>query len=182
MSNKRDLAAVTANRPAPVRVRLQRINSDMSKSCPPVGQHQGWWNRLKAAMGTASSDFVNATLVQLQAAARLPNSGVSETAVNSALSLIENTNPRDEMECALVIQIACTHSAAMAVVGRISGGHGSDRHVAMMASAVSRLMRTYAIQVETLRRLRKGSSQIVRVEHVHISEGAQAVIGHVSTN
>jgi hypothetical protein len=54
--------------------------------------------------------------------------------------------------------MACTHAAAMAVLSRIRGGHGGDRHVAMMAAAASKLLRTYAIQVEALRRLRNGSS------------------------
>jgi hypothetical protein len=34
-------------------------------------------------------------------------------------------------------------------------------------------------QVETLRRLKNGGSQIVRVEHVHVNEGGQALIGNV---
>ena len=40
-------------------------------------------------------------------------------------------------------------------------------------------MRAYATQVETLRRLRNGGSQVVRVEHVHVNEGGQAIIGNV---
>ena len=53
--------------------------------------------RLKAAMGTASSDFVSQTLYQLQAAARLPMGGISEVGVNSALSIIEAAkNPRGD--------------------------------------------------------------------------------------
>ena len=35
------------------------------------------------------------------------------------------------------------------------------------------------MQVELLRRLRNGGQQFVRVEHVHINEGGQAVIGNV---
>ena len=42
-----------------------------------------------------------------------------------------------------------------------------------------RLVRTYAIQVETLRRLRNGGSQLVRLEHVHVHAGGQAVVGVV---
>lgn len=61
------------------------------------------------------SAFVDASLQQLIAAARLPNSGISETAVNASLAFIEGAKPRDEVECALVIQMACTHAAAMAV-------------------------------------------------------------------
>ena len=40
-------------------------------------------------------------------------------------------------------------------------------------------MRAYATQVEVLRRLRNGGQQFVRVEHVHVNDGAQAVIGNV---
>ena len=122
---------------------------------------------------------MDAALQQLIAAARLPFSGISETAVNASLAFIEGAKPRDEVECALVIQMACTHTAAMAVLSRLGGGHGPDRSVAAMASAASRLLRTYATQVEALRRLRNGGSQFVRVEHVHVNEGGQAVIGNV---
>jgi hypothetical protein len=38
------------------------------------------------------------------------------------------------------------------------------------------------MQIEVLRRLRSGGQQFVRVEHVHISEGGQAVIGNVKND
>ena len=50
------------------------------------------------------------------------------------------------------------------------------------ASAASRLLRAYAVQVEALRRLRNGGSQYVRDEHVHVNEGGQAVIGAVAVD
>ena len=53
--------------------------------------------------------------------------------------------------------------------------------VAATASAAARLMRAYAAQVEALRRLRNGGSQTLRVEHVHVNEGGQALIGNVSS-
>ena len=34
-------------------------------------------------------------------------------------------------------------------------------------------------EVEVLRRLRTGGQQVVRVEHVHVNDGGQAVIGNV---
>ena len=40
-------------------------------------------------------------------------------------------------------------------------------------------MRAFTNQFEAYRRLRHGGDQYVRVEHVHINEGAQAVIGNV---
>jgi hypothetical protein len=171
---------VTAgNAPAPVRVRLKRINCNQALAYPPDGQAREWWQRLKRAFGTASSAFVDASLVQLIAAARLPGSGISEIAVNASLAFIEGAEPQDEVESALVIQMACTHSAAMAVLGTLGGAHGGERNIVAKASAAARLLRAYAAQVEALRRLRNGGSQFVRVEHVYVNEGGQAVIGNV---
>jgi hypothetical protein len=69
---------VTSSEPrrAPVRVRLQRINASLSKVHPPDGDGKIWWARLKAALGTASSDFVDASLYQLQSAAQMPCGGI----------------------------------------------------------------------------------------------------------
>jgi hypothetical protein len=53
--------------------------------------------------------------------------------------------------------------------------------VVAMASAAARLLRAYATQVEALRRLRNGGSQTLRVEHVHVNEGGQALIGNVNS-
>src|ERR1700704_7088302 len=55
--------------------------------------------------------------------------------------------------------------------------YGTERRAAALGSAVARLLRAYSAQVEVFRRLRHGGQQLVRVEHVHISEGGQAIIG-----
>jgi hypothetical protein len=171
----------TAKVPAPVRVKLKRVNCEQAIPYPPDGEGREWWQRLKNALGTASSAFVEASLHQLVAAARLPFSGISEIAVNASLAFIEGAKPQDEVECALLIQMACTHTAAMAVLNRLGGAHGGDRSVAAMASTAARLLRAYATQVETLRRLRNGGSQVVRVEHVHVNEGGQAIVGVIES-
>jgi hypothetical protein len=95
------------------RVILKRINSDFSKAFPPDGEHKPWWDRLKAALGTTSSDFVNATLVQIQNASRMPCGGISEISVNAVLAFIEAAEAKNEIEAALAIQMACTHAVAM---------------------------------------------------------------------
>jgi hypothetical protein len=152
MSKKPKRAATPAtagNVPAPVSVRLRRINSEHARPYPPDGQAREY-------------------------------TGISETAVNASLAFIEGAKPQGEVECALVIQMACTHGAAMAVLSRLGGAYGFERNVAVMASAAGRLLRAYTAQVEALRRLRSGGSQLVRVEHVHVNEGGQAVIGPVA--
>jgi hypothetical protein len=171
--------AVNQPGPPPVRVKLWRVNANLVKIRPPDGESKAWWARLKRALGTNSSDVVNATLLQLQAAANLPSGGISEVGMNAALALIEGAAPRDEIEGALAVQMACTHSAALSVLARFRGGAGSERRIVALATAAARLLRAYSVQVETLRRLRHGGNQHVRVEHVHINEGAQAIIGNV---
>jgi hypothetical protein len=105
---------------------------------------------------------------------------VCEIAVNAALDDRGCRSTRRDRG-ALVVQMACTHTAAMAVLARLGGGHGSERRVAALGSAAARLLKAYTSQVEVLRRMRHGSRQVVRIEHLHISEGGQAVIGNVAT-
>src|ERR1700738_554002 len=132
------------------RVKLRRINSDFSKPYPPDGDAKRWWDRLKAALGTTSSNFVNATLVQIQNASRMPSGGIPETSVNAVLAFIEAAEPKNEIEAALAIQMACTHAVAMAVLSRAGGAYGGDRHVAIMASAGARLLNAFTAQIETM--------------------------------
>ena len=75
--------------------------------------------------------------------------------------------------------MACTHTAAMAVLAKLDAAFATERRIAAFGSAAARLMRAYAMQIEVLRRLRNGGHQFVRVEHVHVNDGGRAVIGNV---
>ena len=89
--------------------------------------------------------------------------------------------PRDEIERALAVQIACAHTAAMAVLAKLDVTFATEQRVGAFGSAAVRRMRAYATQVEVLLRIRNGGHQIVRVEHVHVNDGGQAVIGNAKT-
>jgi hypothetical protein len=163
----------------PVRVRLLQPDAYTEQTCPPDGEIKDWEARLNKALGTVSPDFVKTSLLQLQRAARSPYGTISETAINSALAMIEAASPRDELEGALAVQMACTHAAAMAVLAKLDSGFGTERQIAAFGSTAARLMKTFAMQMEVLRRLRNGGQQFVRVEHVHVNGGGQALIGNV---
>ena len=105
------MPAVSAEPAAPPkrpRVRLRRVNCNQSIPYPPDSSDKQWWMRLKKALGTTSSYFLSASLSQLMLASKLPFGGISETAINAALAMIEAAAPRDEIEGALAIQMACT--------------------------------------------------------------------------
>jgi hypothetical protein len=110
---------VTQPGPSPVRVKLRRVNASLAQTYPPDGESKVWWKRLKKALGTRSSDFVNASLLELQAAANLPFGGISEVAINAALALIEGAAPRNEIEGALAVQMACTHNGGLSRPGTV---------------------------------------------------------------
>jgi hypothetical protein len=153
----------------------------LEKVHPPDGEGKNWWRRLNKALGTTSSDFVNASLFQIQAACRSPWGGISELAMNAAIAMIEAAAPKDEIEGALAVQMAATHAAAMAVLARLDSRFADERRISAFGSAAARLMKAYAMQVEVLRRLRNGGQQYVRVEHVHVNDGGQAVVGNVKS-
>jgi hypothetical protein len=178
-SNNSPARVACQHRLPPVRVKVFRADGKLAKVHPPDGEAEHWWRRLNKALGTTSSDFVNASLFQIQAAARSPFGGISELSMNAALAMVEATAPKDEIEAALAVQIACTHTAAMAVLAKLDVAFATERRVAAFGSAAARLLRAYAMQVEVLRRLRNGGQQFVRVEHVHVNDGGQAVIGNV---
>jgi hypothetical protein len=165
----------------PVRVKLLRADMYAEQTAPPDGNSKDWGSRLNKALGTVSPDFVRVSLLQLQGAARSPYGTISETAINAALAMIEAVAPMDELEGALAVQMACTHTATMAVLAQMDSGFGTERRIAAFGSTAARLMKAYAMQMEVLRRLRTGGQQVVRVEHVHVNDGGHAAIGNVIT-
>ena len=50
----------------------------------------------------------------------------------------------------------------------------------MYGNVASKLLRTYTAQVEALAKLRRKGEQKVRVEHVHVHPGGQAIVGAVN--
>jgi hypothetical protein len=55
--------------------------------------------------------------------------------VNSALALIEGAAPKDEIEGALAVQMACTHIAAMALLARLQDGYQTERRTSLFVAA-----------------------------------------------
>ena len=162
----------------PVRVKVCRADGKVATVHPPDGEAANSWRRLNKALGTTSSDFVNASLFQIQSACRSPWGGISELSMNAALAMIEAAAPKDEIEAALAVQIAATHTAAMAVLAKLDvpSQQSADCGIRIGCGSFDEGL---CISVEVLRRLRNGGHQYVRVEHVQVNDGGQAVIGNL---
>lgn len=168
-------------RSPPVRIRLKGIQGNVASFGSPAENDEVWRVQLKEAFGTVSEAFVEVSLHQLQAAARIPGDGASEMGINAAIAMIAAAKPLNEIEAALALQMACTHMVTMAVMSRIGGAGGGPHRLPGLASATAKLVRAFSTTVETLRRQRSGGDQHIRVEHVHVHDGGQAIVGAVNS-
>ena len=92
-----------------------------------------------------------------------------------------NIQPRNEMEGMLAVQMIGCHNLAMAMLRRATKTDRVD-WLATYGSLAAKLLRTFTMQTEALARLRgQTGQQTVRVEHVTVEAGAQAVVGAVTT-
>jgi hypothetical protein len=105
--------------------------------------------------------------------------GISEHELNFMLATIKGIAPRDETEAMLAAQMAAIHNATMVAARQLADA----RDVAVQDAASNRLnklARTYASQMEALKKYRSAGEQTIKVQHVTVNnEGGQAIVGNV---
>lgn len=95
------------------------------------------------------------------------------------IAMVAELKPRDTVERMLAVQMAATH-VALIRSGRWLANADNIDQVQAHYSGYNKLARTYATQVEALRKHRNGGKQTVRVERVNVESGGQAIVGDVS--
>jgi hypothetical protein len=132
------------------------------------------------AFGTTSMDFVAGELEHLSNCQRgAEPSGQEQRNLNAAIAVIDGTRPENEAAAMLASQMAVTHALAMDMLGRANRA-GSVDYLQTYGALATKLLRTYTTQIEALAKLKRGREQTVRVEHVHVYPGGQAIVGAVS--
>jgi hypothetical protein len=119
MSEANVMPSPTPNgRVPPVRVRLSRADAYTLQRQPPDGDAENWWRRLSKALGTMSSDFVNASLLQLQAAGTFAfRHRVGDVRQRRSCNDRSRRTQRQGRSRAARSD-ACTHTAAMSVLAK----------------------------------------------------------------
>lgn len=136
------------------------------------------WLMLVNALGTTNYDFADGLISQLMNAGT-QGQAYDDKGPNFMLSVIQGIGPKDEAESMLAAQMAAVHMATMTFARRLA-------HVDNIAQqdsaerAFNKLARTFAVQMEALKRYRTGGEQRVTVQHVTVNEGGQAIVGAVS--
>ena len=79
----------------------------------------------------------------------------------------------------LAAQMAAIHVATLTLAQRLAHAEILPQQDSA-ERALNKLARTFATQMEALKRYRTGGEQKVTVQHVSVSEGGQAIVGNVT--
>lgn len=96
-----------------------------------------------------------------------------------AAKYFEELNPENPMEGMLVAQMTAAHCHCMRMFADARKTHSPDIEAATLKIAV-KLMKAFGTSMRTLEKTRRKGEQNVKVEHVHIHQGAQAIVGNVT--
>ena len=104
---------------------------------------------------------------------------LSEEASAVLLGFASAMKPRDAAELLLLLQMGAIHRSTMMLARRLNHVETLPQQDAA-ERALNKLARTFAGQMEALKRYRAQGTQVVRVERVTVESGAQAVVGNVT--
>src|SRR3954451_23422890 len=124
-----------------------------------------WGARLAKALGVDEPWLLDMLLNQ--AANCLP--GEPARAASVAIAAVQSVGPGDGVEAMLAVQMAATHAAAMQMLHRAVREQPSFEIYDSLVNRATKLLRTYTMQVEALKRYRSAGEQRVVVQHQHVN-------------
>ncbi len=127
------------------------------------------------SLGLADGDAYTGLMLQIINAATKGREPQQES-INQMLGLIQGIEPRDTIEAMLACQIAAVHNATMTFARRLNHVDTIPQQDSA-SNALNKLARTFAAQMDALNRHRGKGQQAIRVEHVTVASGGQAIVG-----
>lgn len=100
--------------------------------------------------------------------------------LNSLAQAMQALAPQDEYEGQLVAQLVVLHEHAMDWLGRAIRTERVD-FANVYLNGASKLLTRHHETLEALLKYRRRGEQRVHVEHVHVHDGGQAIVGNVMT-
>ena len=133
---------------------------------------------LADTFATANGELCEGLLHQLN---RLTSGSDERRAsdLNFLLSAVRGIGPGDETEALLAVQMAAIHKATLSMASQLQRAETIDQQNSS-ANALNKLARTFALQLDALKRYRTGGEQTIKVQHVTVENGGQAIVGNVN--
>jgi hypothetical protein len=133
---------------------------------------------LLKAIGSTDGDFLRGLTTQLvNAGSQGPKA--DEDGINFMLAVVKGVEPRDQIEAMLAAQMAAVHMASMTFARRLAHVENIPQQDSA-SNAFNKLARTFAAQMSALKEYRSKGEQKMTVQHVHVAEGGQAIVGNVN--
>src|SRR5262245_13983918 len=95
------------------------------------------------------------------------------------LSVVQGISPKDETEALLAVQMAAIHNATIVAARRLTRTETIPQQDSA-SNMLNKLARTFACQVEALKKYRSAGEQTIKVQHVTVNDGGQAIVGNVN--
>jgi proteasome lid subunit RPN8/RPN11 len=124
-----------------------------------------WAARVAQALGVDDPWLID--LLLNQAANCMP--GGPARAASVTIAAVQSVGPRDGVEAMLAVQMAATHAVAMKMLQRAALDQPSLEVYDSLVNRATKLLRTYTMQVEALKRHRSAGEQRVVVQHQHVN-------------
>jgi len=155
------------------RVKVERTGSKTAVTMPPDGVHEAVMQAdLMRAFGTTDTEFLARIWNQVSNAVAGGTTNVTSQQHNGILASMAGIEPRDEIEAMLATQMVATQDAAMTLMRQMQNAETIMQRDTAGNLAV-KFMRTYATQLEALRRHRSSGEQRVVVQHQHVHVTAE---------
>ncbi|UCE56480.1 MAG: hypothetical protein JSV31_13845 [Desulfobacterales bacterium] len=161
--------------------------NDKTKLLEPEGDPLLAVPKMLAAFGTTDLELYKFLLDQVVQTFRTfqTSEGVCESSkmaefCNHAMAILHGIRPMDEIEGLLAVQMIGVHNMAMNAMrlAMISGQYPDS--IERNTNRATKLLRTFAAQMEALKKYRSGGQQKMIVEHVHVNKGGQAIVGSIT--
>jgi hypothetical protein len=141
------------------------------------------WSELKELSGSDSGYFTLALVNQVWRSL-YRREGTAEWILQlgerAARDALKGIAPRDPLEGMLAAQMVATHETAMDCFRRAQVAGQTFEGRRQNLEFANKLVRSYATLLEALNKHRGKGQQVVRVEHVTVQAGGQAIVGAVS--
>ena len=164
--------------------RNEKIEFEKLKAGEPlrmVGHHDAVRTNFKMIKSTGASDLEAANALMKDVSNMKFLDGKKDpdvNGINELLALVAGIKPTDNVEGMLAAQMVAVHTMSMDSARRsMFIGQTFEGRKQNLDSSV-KLMRTYTAQMDALNKHRGKGQQKMTVEHVHVNEGGQAIIGN----
>ena len=133
---------------------------------------------LGEALGAVDQDALHGILKQLTKASVILQKP-DEDNLAFMISMMKSIAPRDSLETMLTAQMVSVHVATMRFACRLAFAEGIPQQEGV-ARTLTRLARTFAAQMEALKRHRGNGERPITVQNLSVQDGGNAIVGNVT--